>query len=132
MLTNALPLPVTSTAVRANVDGPEVLRCATPNTSAFHISHCCFPDGSPRQESSGRVPAISQKLYGIVLPYRIAHTSATALAYGIGLVAGGLVPASLPPSATLIPCPLTGRGFLCLAISQAAKSFVLADCNLSL
>ncbi|MDR6578212.1 BRO family protein [Pseudomonas extremaustralis] len=39
MLTHALPLPVTSTTVRADMYGPEVLRCATPNTSSFHISH---------------------------------------------------------------------------------------------
>lgn len=58
MLTHALPLPVTSTAVRANVDGSEVLRCATPNTSALHIFHTSLHGETPWQESRKCVPAI--------------------------------------------------------------------------
>jgi hypothetical protein len=42
MLAYTLSLPITSTAIGTNMDGPEVLRRATPNTSALHISHGCF------------------------------------------------------------------------------------------
>lgn len=58
MLTHALSLPMTSAAVGANVDRPEILWCATPNTSMLHIFHGSFPFGSPWQESRKCVPAI--------------------------------------------------------------------------
>jgi len=42
MLTHALPVPKAIAAIGTDVDCPKMLRCATPNTSIFCLSHCWF------------------------------------------------------------------------------------------
>lgn len=58
MLTHTLPLSITSTTVRADMDGPKMLRCATSNTSVFHIFHTSLHGETPWQESRKCVTAI--------------------------------------------------------------------------
>lgn len=65
MLTDALTLPVTSTVVSADMDGTEVLRCATPNTSALHISHGCSLLGR-HGKRIGNVCQLSARSYTVL------------------------------------------------------------------
>jgi len=54
MLTHAFPVPKAIAAIGADVDCPEVLWCATPNTAIFRLSHGWFLEEDANARRSRR------------------------------------------------------------------------------
>jgi hypothetical protein len=131
MLTHAFPLPITNTAVRDDMDGPKMLRCATSNTLAFHIFHTSLHGETPWQEQERCASYPLEVIrYCISIPYSPHFPHSPCLWHWLSRCrANSAKSYPFSNADTLSP---HGTGFFVPGNKPNSKIFLLLDRNLSL